>query len=152
MVDGIAQAPNGDGGNHIAPSPTSAKPNREEHTMSEFKNFAIEICDAMESVTGDDPDAMLEWLDGYDSEMPDAVCTLLEGDSDVQDGPVMPMYERTADGATRLNPEFRKRLASVLNVMTCCSCLGWCVDTANAASADPQSVVDALLKAYAYAE
>lgn len=118
--------------------------------MSEFKNFAIEICDAMESVTGDDPDAMLEWLDGYEGELAEGVCTLLEGDSDVQDGPVVPMYERTVGGRTRLNPDFRARLLRVLGLMTCHRCRSWCIETADEAEANPDSVMHALLKAYAH--
>lgn len=118
--------------------------------MSGFKGFEVEVCEAIEGVTNGRAWEMLDWLQGYEGGMAEGVCTLLEGDSDVQDGPVVPMYERSVCGGVRLNPDFRKRLASVLNLMTCCSCLGWCIETANEAGADPDSVMHALLKAYAH--
>jgi hypothetical protein len=119
-------------------------------TMSGFSGFAIEVCDAMERVTGDGFNAMLDWLEGYEGDVAEGVCTLLEGDSDVQDGPVVPMYERTVGGRTRLNPDFRARLLRVLGLMTCRRCRSWCIETADEAEANPDSVMHALLKAYAH--
>jgi hypothetical protein len=118
--------------------------------MSGFKNFEVEICEAIEGVTNGRAWEMLDWLQGYEGGMAEGVCTLLEGDSDVQDGPFVPMYERSVSGGIRLNPDFRKRLASVLGLMTCCECLSWCIRTANEAGANPDSVMLALLKAYAH--
>ena len=100
--------------------------------MSGFKDFEVEICEA------------------FEGGMAEGVCILLEGDSDVQDGPFVPMYERSVCGGVRLNPDFRKRLVSVLSLMTCCECLSWCIRTANEAGADQDSIMVALLKAYAH--
>lgn len=118
--------------------------------MSGFKDFEVEICEAFEGVTNGRAWDMLDWLQGYEGGMAEGVCILLEGDSDVQDGPFVPMYERSVCGGVRLNPDFRKRLVSVLSLMTCCECLSWCIRTANEAGADQDSIMVALLKAYAH--
>lgn len=118
--------------------------------MSGFKDFEVEVCEAIAGVANGRAWDMLDWLQGYEGGMAEGVCILLEGDSDVQDGPFVPMYERSVCGGVRLNPDFRKRLVSVLSLMTCCECLSWCIRTANEAGADQDSIMVALLKAYAY--
>lgn len=116
--------------------------------MSGYKDFAIEVCDAVGSVTGDEPEAMLEWLDGYEGCMAEGVCTLLEGDSEVQECVVDPMYETCADGSLVLGRKFRARLQRLLDVMTGGNVRMY----ASVVEATPESVLDAVIGAYAYAE
>jgi hypothetical protein len=114
--------------------------------MSGFKGLAIEICDAMERTTGDDFDAMLDWLEDYEGSMAEGVCILIEGDSDVQEGHMVPMYQVGGD----LNPAFRRRLYRLLCEMTRGADWPWCKAEAWACKANPQSVMQAILKAYAH--
>ncbi|MDY4534162.1 MAG: hypothetical protein SPD98_02790 [Tractidigestivibacter sp.] len=116
--------------------------------MSAYKDIAIEICDAMELVTGDEPEAMLDWLEGYEGSLADGVCVLLEGDSDAQDGPVVPMYELGADGACVLGERFRARLQRLLDAMTGGEMRGWAQAAARAAGATPESVMGAIAEAH----
>ncbi len=116
--------------------------------MSGFKGLAIEVCDAMERTTGDDFDAMLDWLEGYEGSLAEGICTLLEGDSDVQGCVVDPMYEVRENGSRTLGKKFRARLQRLLNVMAG----GRVRMYASVVDATPESVLDAVLKAYAYAK
>lgn len=114
--------------------------------MSKFKDFMIDACGAMEWVTGDEPDAMLDWLEGYEGSLAEGLCTLLEGDSDVQGCVVDPMYEVREDGSRTLGKKFRARLQRLLNVMAG----GRVRMYASVVDATPESVLDAVFEAYAH--